>query len=115
MPLLKNPLHEAFAEARAGGATLYEAYKDAGYSASYAHASRLASDPAVAERIAELRALAVQERPAHTSAVVAELLRIAKTSEGLNSPAGIKEARLTLLEAHRISEEAESDRRLKRR
>ncbi len=115
MPALKNLDHEAFAQARAAGATLIQAYEAAGYAPSRAHGSRLASRPEIAERIAELRALDITENPSGTASVVAALLRIAKTSEDLNSPAGIKEARLTLLEAHRLSAEAGSARQWKRR
>ena len=115
VPALKNLDHEAFAQARAAGATLHQAYEDAGYSPSRAHGSRLAGRPEIAERIAELRALDIAENPSGTAAVVAALLRIAKISEDLNSPGGIKEARLTLLEAHRLSDAAQIARKWKRR
>jgi hypothetical protein len=115
MPILKNYQHETFALSRAAGATLDEAYEDAGYAYDRGHGSRLAARPEVAERIAELRALEAEEKPSGTASVVASLLRIAKTSEDLNSPAGIKEARLTLLEAHRLSEVADRDRKWKRK
>ena len=55
MPVLTNARHEAFAQARAQGAMLDDAYEDAGFVLIRGHASRLASQPNVAERIAEIR------------------------------------------------------------
>lgn len=54
MPVLKNPKHEAFAQAIAEGKPQLEAYIQAGYKASEPHASRLASDGKVATRVAEI-------------------------------------------------------------
>jgi uncharacterized protein YqfA (UPF0365 family) len=56
MPILQNTRHEAFAQLRARGAPLDLAYAQAGYEADSGHGSRLAKRPAVAARIAELRA-----------------------------------------------------------
>lgn len=53
---LSNQRHEVFAQARAGGATLSEAYEAAGFKKSTQHASRLASRPEVAARISFLQA-----------------------------------------------------------
>ena len=105
MPLLSNVRHEAFAEARARGAVLDDAYEDAGFAPGNGHASRLVLQPAIAERIAELRALQTEAADANPQTVIAALLRIAKASEALATPAGVKEARLTLLEASRMNRE----------
>ena len=40
MPQLENLRHEAFAQARAKGARLDDAYEDAGFAPSNGHASR---------------------------------------------------------------------------
>ncbi|MHB8531024.1 MAG: hypothetical protein ACYC8V_16125, partial [Caulobacteraceae bacterium] len=56
MPILQDPRQEAFARLRAAGATLSDAYEDAGYVPDNGHPSRLAGRKEVAERIAELRA-----------------------------------------------------------
>lgn len=55
MPVLKNPKHEAFAQAIAKGKPQLEAYTNAGYKPSEPHASRLASDGKVATRVAEIQ------------------------------------------------------------
>jgi len=117
MPILQHPRHEAFAQARAKGARLDDAYEDAGFTPGNGHASRLAYRKEVAERIAELRALQTEVSDAGALAVIAALLRIAKAGEALASPAGVKEARLTLLEAWRLNNGMAADRaadRLKR-
>jgi hypothetical protein len=56
IPVLENPRHGAFAQARARGAVLNDAYEDAGFAPDRSHASRLAGREDVAERIAELKA-----------------------------------------------------------
>lgn len=103
MPILQNNRHEAFAQARAKGARLDDAYEDAGFAPGRGHASRLAHTPEVAERIAELRADQARLADASVQAVIVALLRIAKVGEDLGTPAGVKEARLTLLEAQRLT------------
>jgi hypothetical protein len=105
MPKLQNDSHEAFARARALGARLEDAYEDAGYVASCAHASRLAARPEVAARIAELRRERSSNADTSPQAVVDALFRMARDSETLKTAAGLKEARAALLEAHRLSTE----------
>jgi hypothetical protein len=56
MPTLENPRYENFAQARAKGALLNDAYESAGFVPHRGHPSRLAYRAEVAERIAELRA-----------------------------------------------------------
>ena len=115
MPLLPNPRHEAFAQARAKGALLDDAYEDAGFAPGNGHASRLAWRSEVAGRIAELRAEQVELGEANPQAVIAALPRMAKASETLATPAGVKEARLTLLEACRLNAEMARARANERR
>lgn len=110
MPLLENPRHEAFAQARAKGVRLEDAYEDAGFTPGNRHASRLAERREVIDRIAELCALQADLYDANLQGVVASLLRVAKASEALATPAGVKETRLTLLEALRLSRELASER-----
>jgi hypothetical protein len=105
MPILQNPRHEAFAQARAKGATLDDAYEDAGYVPSAGHGCRLAQRDDVARRIAELRAAQGALTAAGSRSVIAALLRIAAAGESLGHAAGMKEARLTLIEARRLAGE----------
>jgi hypothetical protein len=104
MPLLPNPRHEAFAQARAQGARLEIAYEDAGFAAGQGHACRLAAQPAVAARIAEIREEQADLHAARPQAVIAALLKVAKANEAVGSAASIKEVRLTLLEVDRLRE-----------
>ena len=114
MPILQNPRHEAFAQARAKGALLDDAYEDAGFAPGNGHASRLALRPEIAERIGELRAKRCELTESNTQAVIGALLRIAKASEALASPGGIKEARETLMQAWRLSSDLARDRAIER-
>jgi hypothetical protein len=105
MPELQNQSHEAFARARSLGARLQDAYENAGYVASRAHACRLAAQPEVAARIAELRAARASNLDTSPQAIVDALFRMARDGEVLKTAAGVKEARTNLLEAHRLSKE----------
>ena len=110
MPNLQNAQHEAFALTRAKGATLNDAYEDAGYAPGNGHASRVALREEVAERIAELRGAQAEAEDASPQAIIAALLRMSKANEGLKSVEGMKEARLNLIEAHRLLGELASRR-----
>src|SRR5471030_1696296 len=110
MPTLQNAQHEAFALARAKGATLNDAYEDAGYAPGNGHASRVALREEVAGRIAELRREQAEAEDASPQAIIAALVRMAKANEALKSVEGMKEARLSLIEAHRLLAELASRR-----
>ena len=114
MPTLSNSRHEAFAQARAKGSALENAYEDAGFTPGNGHASRLAVQPAVAERIAEFRVLQTELDDSRTQAVIAAMLRVAKASEAEATPAALREIRLTLMEVNRLRNEMESERRVER-
>jgi cellobiose-specific phosphotransferase system component IIA len=111
MPILQNPRHEAFAQARAKGALMDDAYESAGFAPGNGHASRLAKQPEMIERVAELRAQQADANDANAQAVIAELIRMAKAGEALKTPAGVKEARINLLEAHRLADTLAKTRR----
>ena len=55
MAILQNARHERFAQNKAKGMSATEAYEKAGYKPSEAHASRLAGNGKVRERIADLQ------------------------------------------------------------
>ncbi|MBA3811543.1 MAG: hypothetical protein H0X27_07860 [Caulobacteraceae bacterium] len=110
MPVLQNFRHEAFAKARAAGARLQDAYEDAGFVSSVAHACRLASQPEVAERIAELRRERSAADDAGPEAIIAALVRMATDGEAAKTPAGVKEARQSLVDAFRLRKELAWDR-----
>jgi hypothetical protein len=114
MPTLQNARHEAFALARAGGAKLEDAYEDAGFAPSATHACRLARRDDVAERIAELRHERQDASHASPQAIIAALVAAARDANLLKTPAGAKEARLNLIEAHKLqlslTEQRDGDR-----
>ena len=108
MPILSNPRHETFAQARAKGARLEDAYEDAGFSPGNGHASRMAKLDMIADRIAELRAQAVRIDDAGPAALIAALLDLARN--GPAKTADAREARLALLDAFRLRAEWSDDR-----
>ncbi len=114
MPTLQKPEYETFAQARASGVKLEDAYEMAGYSTGQGHASRLASRPEIMERVTELRRERTEAEDARPAAIIAALVRLAKASEELKTPASLKEARLHLIEAHRLSADLAEVRRLDR-
>ncbi len=104
MPILQNPRHEAFAQARARGALLEEAYETAGFVPGLGHASRLGKTPEIVERIAELNAARFESHDVSPAVMIDALLRVAKSSEALATVGGIEQARLAILEAQEISQ-----------
>lgn len=109
MPTLKNPRYEAFAQARAKGALLNDAYEGAGFVLHRGHPSRLAFRTEVAERIAELRAELKPPVDRSPGALLDALLRIIKAGEGAENPSVLKEARLAIVDAARLQRELASD------
>jgi hypothetical protein len=105
MPTLTNLRHEAFAQARAKGARLDEAFEAAGFVLIRGHSSRLARRPDVAERIAELRELKPGPKIATPVVVINALLHLAHAGIRAANPGIVREARLALLDAGRLQEE----------
>jgi hypothetical protein len=102
MPKLSNPRYEAFALATASGAPLRDAYEDAGFHGERSHAWRLARRGEVLARVDELRREQADLDEARPTSVIIALVRMARAAENLNTAAGVREARLTLLEAQRL-------------
>src|SRR5271165_5555943 len=105
MPALENPRHEAFAQARAGGALLIDAYESAGFVRHRGHPSRLALKDAVANRIAELRFMQSDMEDVSPAGLLASLRRIIKAGETSENPALVNAARLAIVDASRIQAE----------
>ena len=110
MPILQNPRQEAFAQARAGGARLDDAYEAAGFAPGHGHASRMARRAEVAERIGELLAARTEAGPTDARTVIAALLRLADAGPAVANPSAIHETRLVLLDACRLMGELEKAR-----
>jgi hypothetical protein len=102
MPALRDPRHEAFAQARAKGALLIDAYESAGFVRHRGHPSRLALKHDVAWRIAELRASQTEIEDTTPRGLVASLRRIIKAGESSENPALVNAARLAIVDASRI-------------
>ena len=115
MPMLENPRLEAFAQARARGALLDDAYESAGYVLNRGHSSRLAKRQDVAERLGELRAELASAEDISPRAFILALLRIAKTAEEAKTPTSVREARLALLDAAKLRNALEDSHRADRR
>jgi phage terminase small subunit len=77
MPELKNLRHERFAQNIAMGMNATAAYAAAGYKPSTAHASRLAVNGRVVERVRELTAPALARTEATVERVLEELTSLA--------------------------------------
>ena len=105
MPVLQNRRHEAFAQARARGALLIDAYEGAGFVRHRGHPSRLALKHDVAERIAELRAAQTDLEDTSPRGLLASLRRIIKAGENSANPALINAARLAIVDASRLQAE----------
>jgi hypothetical protein len=102
MNRLRNVRHEWFANLRAEGMGLEEAYERAGYAPDRSHACRLASRPDVARRINELRVYVTPMVSARPTYVIRWLLGVAKSGHTLGTPAGLREARFAFVEAARL-------------
>ena len=80
MPILQNERHEAFAQARARGQSLENAYEDAGFAPGHRHGTRLNLRPDIALRIAEIRGGQDEVRGADVRAAVVRFSRRAARS-----------------------------------
>lgn len=76
MPPLNNPRHEQFAQTRAGGATLVDAYEAAGFARHAGRAWTLGKRPEVAARIRELQEAAADASTVSAEQIVRELARV---------------------------------------
>lgn len=103
MPTLENPRRELFAQALARGKTQAAAYAEAGYAGGKDGASKLAQQPSVKARVAELLQRTAPGGPVNIALVVDDLLRVARKSEALDTTAGLSGARAALVAAVKMS------------
>ena len=109
MPRLLNRRHEIFAQLRAEGMRLEEAYERAGYAPDSSHDCRLASRPDVAARINDIRSHFTDIMTAERPRVIDALMEIGRSSRELRTPSALKEARFAYLEAARLQQQLAED------
>jgi predicted house-cleaning NTP pyrophosphatase (Maf/HAM1 superfamily) len=89
MPVLPNPKHEAFAQARVKGKSADEAYAAAGYKPHRGNAHRLSTNESVVARVTELQTASVERTLVTVESLTQELedIRIAAKAAGQNAAA----------------------------
>lgn len=81
MPVLKNAKREAFAQAIAAGKTADEAQVEAGYTPNHGNATRLKSNEAIKDRVAEIRSRVSEKAEWSAAERLSALKRISDASE----------------------------------
>jgi hypothetical protein len=92
MPELRNSRHEKFAQAVARGASLADAYAEAGYRRFRSSASRLLSYADVAARVEELKRETAERNKVTLDTLLAEFAENRKVALGLGQPAAANSA-----------------------
>ncbi len=100
---LKNARHERFAQWRAKGKSVDEAYVKAGFRPNRGNAARLNANESVKARIAELQARAAEKTVVTVAGITTDLLRIAQKGEKLKEAAGLSVARASLMDAAKLN------------
>jgi hypothetical protein len=113
MPTLTDPRAEAFAQHRARGANLEDAYELAGFAGGQGHASRFARRAKVAARIGELIE-AGRRQPITGQDIAFELQRMVQNFDEFDTPQRMRETRETLMELRKVQLELERERRHER-
>ena len=103
MPLLDNPRHEIYAQELAKGATQEEAYTLAGYKPCRGHASRLAGNGSIQERVDEIMGRAAERAEISIASVTENLMRIATKAEQLRDASGLSVARNAWMDAAKVN------------
>lgn len=103
MPVLSNPKHERFAQELAKGRTQAEAYQTAGYAPSEQHASRLASNGKVAQRVAEIQERAAVRSEITIAGLTERLMRLADQGEALQDASGFQVSRASVMDAAKLN------------
>ncbi len=109
MPTLPDPRAEAFAQSRARGALLEDAYDLAGFAGGQGHASRFSRRPKVAARVREL-VEAGRRQPITGQDIAFELQRMVQNFDDFDTPQRMRETRETLMELRRMQVELEQQR-----
>lgn len=103
MPALTNAKHERFAQELAKGRGQAEAYKQAGYAPSEPHASRLASNGKVVQRVAEIQERAAVRAEISIADLTERLMRLADKGEALQDASGFQASRASIMDAAKLN------------
>ena len=106
MAPLNNRRRERFAWAIAEGKSRDAAMAEAKYAPGRSNAHRIIHRDDVQRRIAEIMPSFALLSPANPAELILSLTRLARDCHALGTPAACREARLTLLEAHRLRQES---------
>ncbi len=109
MPTLTDPRAESFAQYRARGTHLEDAYELAGFAGGQGHASRFARRTKVAARIGELIE-AGRRQPITGHDIAFELQRMVQNFDDFDTPQRMRETRETLMELRKVQVELERER-----
>jgi hypothetical protein len=113
MPTLTDPRAEAFAQHRARGANVEDAYELAGFAGGQGHASRFAKRRKVAARVRELIE-AGRRQPITGQDIAFELQRMVQNFDDFDTPQRMRETRETLMELRKVQVELERERYVER-
>ena len=113
MPTLTDRRAEAFAQHRAHGANLEDAYELAGLAGGQGHANRFGSRTKVAARVRELID-AGRRQPITGQDIAFELQRMVQHIDEFDTPQRMRETRETLMELRKMQVELERERYVER-
>ncbi|MFG1182135.1 terminase small subunit [Xanthobacter versatilis] len=103
MPPLRNGRRERFAQLVAEGRTAVEAYTEAGFRENRQNAHRLANDPDVRRRIAELQERGAMRAEITLADVTEHLKRIAMAAEAEGGAPGLSVARAAWMDVAKLN------------
>ncbi len=81
MPVLDNARHEAYAQARASGMSIDDAYVEAGFSRNSGNAARLNGKESVASRVREIQAASAEKAEITAADLSAQLEALREKAE----------------------------------
>lgn len=100
---LKNARRERYAQERAKGKAIGEAYADAGFSPNAGNAGRLDKEPDVAARVLELQQRAAEKVELTVASVTSKLLSLSEKAEGMDGSGALNVARQCLMDAAKLN------------
>ena len=101
MAVLEKDRREAYAQARAAGASVNKAYVQAGYVLGHGNGWRVERNEVVMARVAEIQTKAISETR-NLEPLINRMVQLSAEAAALKSAAGIREAKDLLVEAARL-------------